>query len=203
MKYSPLLQRAIDVAIETHMGQVRKGKQVPYVTHVLSVGLILARVTDDEEIIAAGILHDTVEDSEGPNQVTVEDLEIDFGKRVAAMVNDVTEPSFAQGYGRARQNKKATWLQRKMAALNHIKDMQHDSKLVKSADVLHNLTELVQDLEKDGDKVWERFNASKADTIKRYNALIPELKRTWSENPLIEDLEAAHKDLMEVVDETE
>jgi (p)ppGpp synthase/HD superfamily hydrolase len=194
MRYSKLIQKAIDFAIDVHevkQKHKRKGKDIPYITHVLSVGLILSRVTDDENIVSAGILHDTIEDCKPEGSVSKEIIEAEFNANVARMVNDVTE-----------QDKSLPWFERKMASLKHIKDMEHDSQLVKSADVLHNLTELVQDLEKDGDVVWERFNASKADTIKRYDALIPELKRVWSENLLLEDLEAAHQDLKELVHET-
>jgi (p)ppGpp synthase/HD superfamily hydrolase len=194
MIYSPLLQKAIDFAIKTHWQndkQYRKGKDNPYITHPLSVALILSQAGAEEDVIIAGILHDTVEDSKEPYKVTNKEIKEKFGPKVAALVDAVTE-----------KDRSADWLTRKMKALEHIKHMDHDALLLKSADVLHNLTELVQDLKKDGDMVWERFNASKADTIKRYNALIPELKRVWLENPLIEDLEAAHQDLMELVDET-
>lgn len=187
MRYSKLIQLATDFAIDVHevkQKHKRKGKDIPYIVHVLSVGLILSLVTDDDNIIAAGILHDTIEDCKPEGLVTKEIIEAKFNSSIARMVNDVTE-----------QDKSLPWFERKMAALKHIKYMQHDSQLVKSADVLHNLTELVQDLEKDGDKVWERFNASKADTIKRYNVLIPELKGTWPDNPLIKDLISAHQEL--------
>lgn len=194
MRYSKLLQKAIDFATDVHevkQKHKRKGKDIPYITHVLSVGLILARVTNEDDIIAAGILHDTIEDCKPQGSVTREIIGEEFNESVARMVDDVTEPSFAQGYGWAGKDKKSTWLERKMAALKHIKHMEHDSQLVKSADVLHNLTELIQDLEKDGDEVWQRFNASKVDTIKRYDALISELARVWSDNPLLHDLTAS------------
>lgn len=187
MRYSKLIQKAIDFAINVHevkQKHKRKGKDIPYITHVLSVGLILARVTDDENIIAAGIMHDTIEDCKPQGSVTREMIETEFNESIGRMVDDVTE-----------KEKNLPWLERKMAALDHIKHMEHDSQLVKSADVLHNLTELIQDLEKDGDTVWQRFNATKADTIKRYNTLIPELARVWSENPLLDDLTASLQDL--------
>lgn len=187
MRYSKLIQKAIDFATDVHevkQKHKRKGKDIPYLTHVLSVGLILARVTDDQNIIAAGILHDIIEDCQPYGSVTRELIKKEFNESVARMVDDVTE-----------KDKALPWLERKMAALEHIKAMSHDSQLVKSADVLHNLSELIQDLEKDGDTVWQRFNASKADTIKRYDALIPELARVWSENPLLHDLTASLQEL--------
>lgn len=188
MRYSKLIQKSIDFATDAHevkQKHKRKGKDVPYITHLLSVGLILARVTDDQNIIAAGILHDTIEDCKPQGTVTRKIIEAEFNESVARMVDDVTE-----------KDKALPWLERKMAALQHIKAMSHDSQLVKSADVLHNLSELVQDLEKDGNTtVWPRFNASKADTIKRYDVLITELARVWPENPLLADLTASIQEL--------
>ena len=181
MIYSPLIQKAIDLAIQVHQPKTRKGKVTPYITHPMTVALILARVTQDENIITAGVLHDTMEDCEPYGSVTKLSLTKTYNKEVARMVNDVTET-----------DKTLPWMERKMAALAHIKDMDHDSLLVKSADVLHNLTDLNQDLEKDGVIVWKRFNASKQDTITRYEKLIPEIERVWTDNPLLKDLLSAH-----------
>lgn len=192
MIYSPLCHKAIEFAARVHQGQTRKGKSTPYIVHALAVGLIIARVSKDENMIAAGILHDTIEDCKPYGSITRDLLAKEFNPQVADIVNDLTEPSFAKGFGRAQQDKKTTWLERKLAALQHIKHMKKDSLLVKSADVLHNLTELNEDLKLDGDKVFAKFNASKADTITRYDKLIPELERVWPENPLIKDLLSAH-----------
>ncbi len=66
MIYTQKIQHAIRFAIKTHEGyqkQKRKGKDVPYITHPLTVGLILAKAGANEDVIIAGILHDTIEDS--------------------------------------------------------------------------------------------------------------------------------------------
>ena len=66
MQYTQKIKEAIRVAIRVHeidQKQKRKGKDVPYITHPLVVGLILARISEDEDVVVAGILHDTVEDS--------------------------------------------------------------------------------------------------------------------------------------------
>lgn len=51
---------AISFAVNAHEGQKRKGKEVSYITHPLSVGLLLASSGAEEEIVIAGILHDTI-----------------------------------------------------------------------------------------------------------------------------------------------
>jgi (p)ppGpp synthase/HD superfamily hydrolase len=111
---------------------------------------------------------------------------MEFNAEIARMVNDVTE-----------QDKSKPWFKRKMEALKHIKHMKHDSLLVKSADVLQNLTELNEDLKKEGILVFNKFNASKEETILRYTLLIPEIKSAWDGNPLVAELELGLAGLLE------
>jgi (p)ppGpp synthase/HD superfamily hydrolase len=190
MIFTLLIQDAISFATKVHELDTktkRKGKDIPYITHPLAVGLILARVSSEDNIIAAGILHDTIEDCEPYGSVTKKLLAQQFNPDVARMVNDVTE-----------QDKSLPWLERKLQALEHIKHMNKDSLLVKSADVLHNLSELNEDLTKDGAAVFEKFNASKADTLTRYDKLIPEIAKAWAKNPLLDDLHEQAKKLVEL-----
>lgn len=181
MIYTPKIQKAINFSIKVHQqdqNQTRKGKTDPYIIHPLTVGLILAKTGAQEDVIVAGILHDTIEDCEPHGSVTKELLEKEFGKDVAEMVNDVTE-----------QDKSLPWEERKRFALEHVKHMKKNSVLVKSADVLHNMTDQISDYEKEGDKMFLRFNASKEKQLLRYTKLIHELKNTWQDNPLLSDLE--------------
>ncbi|KAA3647789.1 MAG: bifunctional (p)ppGpp synthetase/guanosine-3',5'-bis(diphosphate) 3'-pyrophosphohydrolase [Chloroflexi bacterium] len=89
-RYSPvdrdLVQRAYRVAAEAHKGQKRVSGE-PYVSHCVAVSSILAELHVPPEIIAAGLLHDTVEDTD----VTLEDLERDFGAEIAKLVDGVTK----------------------------------------------------------------------------------------------------------------
>ena len=94
-------QKAIRFATSTHSGQTRKGKpDVPYITHPLSVALILSGVGASDDVIIAGILHDTVEDSTGA--VTLEDLRAEFGENVAELVGHVTEKKQVSFLGRTK-----------------------------------------------------------------------------------------------------
>src|SRR5258708_4719539 len=73
--YSPRVQKAVRFATKTHevyQKQKRKGKDIPYITHPLTVGLILARAGASEDVVIAGILHDTIEDSPPAKKVTRE-----------------------------------------------------------------------------------------------------------------------------------
>jgi len=81
-----LVERAYHVAEEAHHGQTRHSGK-PYITHCLEVAGILAEMQAPSEVIAAGLLHDTVEDT----QITLQDLRTDFGETVANLVDGVTK----------------------------------------------------------------------------------------------------------------
>lgn len=181
MIYTPKIQHAIRFAIKTHeeyQKQKRKGKDVPYITHPLTVGLILASAGSNEDLIISGILHDTIEDSVPEKKVTKEMITERFGENVAELVLSVTE-----------QDKSLSWEERKAEALEHIKTFSHDSLLLKSADIIANTSEIVDDYEKDGEEIFERFNASKERIIENYIKTITLIIDKWSESPLVDDLE--------------
>lgn len=181
LKLTSRIERAICTAAILHRGQYRKGEEskIPYIIHPLAVAEILAKYTDDENIICAGLLHDTLEDTEYTKERMIDDFgEAGHDEKIFNMVNDVTE-----------QDKSLPWIVRKKHAFDHIAKMSKDSLLVKSADVLHNLTQLNENIKNHGDVVFNKFNASKEDTITRYRNLIPELLKYWPKNPLKEELE--------------
>lgn len=117
-------------AVRAHDGQVRTGTQFPYVTHPLGVGQILRELyPDNDELEAAGYLHDVVEDTD----VTIEDIENRFGTRVAVLVGGVT--------------RKPGW---------HLDASSHDIVRLKVADVIDNVLDTIRGLRK-GHDVWSRF----------------------------------------------
>jgi len=83
-----LVEKAYVYAAKAHANQIRRSGE-PYLSHPLAVAYILAQMKLDLPTIAAGLLHDTVEDTD----VTVEDLEKTFGKEVAEIVDGVTKIS--------------------------------------------------------------------------------------------------------------
>lgn len=184
--YTNKIKDAIKFSIKTHetdQKQKRKGKDIPYVTHPLTVGLILARVGASEDVVAAGILHDTIEDSMTGKEVTKEELAQRFGDKVAELVDSVSEKKKDPS-----SLKVIPWDERKREALEHIKTFSKDSLLVKSADVLSNTTELIEDYREDGEAVFERFNAPKNLLLQHSLQVISVIIEKWSENPLVEDL---------------
>jgi guanosine-3',5'-bis(diphosphate) 3'-pyrophosphohydrolase len=121
-----LISEAADLAARRHNGMARKGRgNEPYINHLAEVASILAEVTDgsDAELVAAGWLHDTVEDTD----TTREELAQKFGERVAALVVEVTDDmSLPKTKRRQRQ----------------IEDAPHkspDARLIKIADKISNI----------------------------------------------------------------
>ncbi len=91
---SPLLRRAFEHAREAHAGQTLATDGAPYIHHPLSVGALLQEAGYRQEVVAAGLLHDTVEDSE----TRIEDIASRFGDEVAQLVAAVTEPPDVEPY---------------------------------------------------------------------------------------------------------
>jgi (p)ppGpp synthase/HD superfamily hydrolase len=121
-----LVSEAAEFAAHRHTGMTRKGRaNEPYINHLAEVANVLAIVTDgaDAELVAAGWLHDTIEDT----GTTREELEEDFGARVAALVAEVTDD---------------TSLPRSERRQGQIEDAPHkspDAKLIKIADKVSNI----------------------------------------------------------------
>ena len=181
MIYSQKLKNAIKFAIKTHdlyQKQMRKGKDVAYITHPLTVGVILASAGCSEDVVAAGILHDTIEDSTIEKKVTASMLAQRFGDNVAELVSSVSE-----------NDKAKSWDDRKNEAVEHIKDFSQESLLVKSADIVSNVSELVDDYARYGEDVFSRFNAPREKVISNQLRVIDAILRRWVENPLAGDLQ--------------
>jgi (p)ppGpp synthase/HD superfamily hydrolase len=181
MKYTPKIQKAVEFAIKVHETdgkQKRKGKDIPYTVHPLTVGLILADAGAPEDVIVAGLLHDTLEDSIEEYKITKEMINKEFGKNVSDLVFSVTE-----------QEENLSWTEGKLLALNHIKEFSNDSVFLKSADVISNMTEIYSDYQTTGDAMFERFNSSKEKILENYSNVVIALLEKWNENPLYEDLQ--------------
>ena len=180
MIYTSNIKKAIRFSVKTHevyQKQKRKGKDIPYITHPLSVGLILASAGAREEVVIAGILHDTIEDSIPEKKVTQEMLAERFGEEVAVLVASVSEA-----------DKSLSWEERKKEALAHIGAFSQGSLLVKSADIISNTSDLLDDIEREGDGVFARFNAPKGKILQHYLEAIAAILEKWKESPLYDDL---------------
>ncbi len=130
---SEIIQKAKEFAMHEHqrINHVRKYSNQPYQTHLASVAKLVASVTDDEEMIAAAWLHDTVEDT----PATLGDIEQTFGLSVAEMVEDLTDVSKPSDGNRAA---------RKEIDRQHLAQASTRSKTIKLADLIHNGADIVK-----------------------------------------------------------
>jgi GTP diphosphokinase / guanosine-3',5'-bis(diphosphate) 3'-diphosphatase len=165
---------AMYFATNKHLEQKRKDKATPYISHPLAVAVILSEITDDEDVIAAGVLHDVMEEA----GITKKELISLFGEKVAKIVVACSE-----------QDKTKSWAVRKNETLKSIKTMDSESVLVKTADILHNTYETVRKVKENGTGFFENFNADAKTKIKHERVRIEELKKYHKDNPLLKEIE--------------
>ena len=89
MNLSPRFSEALVYACEIHLGQIRKGTEIPYIAHLLGVTAIALEYGADEDQAIAALLHDAAEDAGG--EPRVQDIRRRFGQRVADYVRDCTD----------------------------------------------------------------------------------------------------------------
>lgn len=146
-------QRYIDAlgwAAELHRRQQRKGKPVPYISHLIAVSALIWEDGGDEDQAIAGLLHDAIEDA----GITDGLIAARFGARVAQIVLDCTDTSGAVAAG----GEKEPWLLRKTRTIEHLQSAPLDSLLVSAADKAHNARDMVLDARTDP-AMWSKFNA--------------------------------------------
>ncbi|MEP7358450.1 MAG: HD domain-containing protein [Anaerolineales bacterium] len=178
MSYSPLVDAALIFAARAHRHQVRKGTDTPYIVHPVGVMLLLEHAGEtDPELLAAALLHDTLEDA----GVTLDELAQRFGPRVAEIVLGCTEPDHGS----------ASWEVRKQHTVASLRDAPRDVQLVAAADKLHNLTSMTLEHVHQGDQLWQRFNRGRASIEWYYRAIAASLSATAAgDHPLIQELQA-------------
>ena len=155
-----MIEEAIELAAQAHQGQLRKATETPYVSHPYAVGMMLALAGCPEELIAAGILHDTVEDT----YVILDHIRERFGERVAALVEGCSEP-----------DKSASWEERKRHTLEYLRTAAWEVRVVSCADKLHNIRTIRMAYEQIGDDVWGRFKRGRGEQEWYYRGLVESL----------------------------
>ena len=166
-----LILRAYQRAEQAHQNQKRASGE-PYINHCISVALILAELRVPPEVIAAGLLHDTVEDA----RIKPAHIREEFGEEIASIVEKCTEP-----------DKRWTWRRRKQHTLDSLKKAGVHVKFVACADKLHNIRTIATEYGKVGDRVWKRFRRGREDQKWYYTSLVESLRIT-EVNPSYEKL---------------
>jgi (p)ppGpp synthase/HD superfamily hydrolase len=159
-------ERALGFATRLHAAQLRKGTDIPYISHLIGVaGIVLDNGGGQDEAIAA-VLHDAIEDqaADYPGGATAlrQEIRSQFGERVLDIVEACTD---------AETIPKPPWAQRKQAYIAHIERASDAARLVSCADKLHNARSIVSDLRVVGDAVWSRFKGGKDGSLWYYRQL--------------------------------
>ncbi len=161
---TPFLSWKFEVALQLasglHHKQCRKGTNIPYVSHLLAVASLVLEAGGDEELVIVALLHDAVEDQGG--EPTLDMIQRLFGDRVAGIVRECSDTD---------REPKPPWHERKEQYLKHLQSASRDALLVPAADKLHNARAILADYRQLRDRLWERFNATRADELWYYGKL--------------------------------
>ena len=175
--YSTRVDEALRFVADAFRHRVRKGTSVPYLSHLLAVMVIVAEHGGDEDQMVAALLHDYLEDIDGATPEKVRQL---FGERVVRLVEGLSDSTV---------HPKPPWEERKRAYIANLRREPAELKLVSAADKLHNASSIRRDFRTHGPAVFERFTASREQTLWYYGEVVNALADGWA-HPLLEDLVA-------------
>lgn len=162
MLFSPLVERAMRVAARSHRHQTRKASDLPYISHPAGMAILLARAGfDDDCLLAAALLHDTIEDTDYSTEELAEEFPAEVGRYVAALTERKHDA----------QNRPRPWRDRKEEHLEEVKAAPLEARAIVLADKLHNLGTILYDL-RAGEDIWTRFNASPEDVLWYHRAMV-------------------------------
>lgn len=184
----PRFEEALSLAVRIHQQDLRKSTSIPYLSHLFSVCALVMEDGGDEEEAIAALLHDALEDH--PDQVSLAELEKRFGARVARLVAVCTDtpPDFKGG-------EKPPWRSRKTAYLERLTHEGYPTTRICLADKLHNTRAIVMDHRRLGDKVWQRFRASKADQLWYHRSLVEVFRAGGAPTHLVDELDSLVREL--------
>ena len=173
-----IFDEAIRFAVEKHSGMLRKRESTPYILHPLEVATIVSTISSDEELLAAAVLHDTVEDTD----TTLEEIRRLFGPRVAMLVASETEDK------RRSLPPSESWRIRKEESLEELRHAADPAvRVLWLGDKLSNMRSFYRAWKISGDSIWESFNqsdpAQQAWYYRSIDAILSELKScdAWQE----------------------
>ena len=167
-----LVSEAIVFAVKAHDGMRRKKGQAPYILHPMEAAVIVGTMTEDQNVIAAAVLHDVVEDA----GITLEEIKEKFGQRVWELVGAETEDK------REHLPPGETWRIRKKESLDVLKST-NDMDVLKIwlGDKLANMRSICRDWKVEGHAMWQRFNQKDANEQAWYYRSIAEMTERLSD----------------------
>lgn len=144
-----LVSEAIAFSTKAHDGMRRRNNNVPYILHPMEAGAIVGTMTDRQEVIAAAVLHDVVEDA----GISIEEIGEKFGTRVMELVSSETENK------RDELPPEQSWLIRKQESIEKLRTTDDiDVLRLWIGDKLSNIRAIYRDFAVEGDAVWKKFH---------------------------------------------
>ena len=172
--------RAINTAAWAHDGQLRKGTDLPYVSHVYGVmHLVSQQPGVDENTIIAAVLHDVFEDAS--DKYSIEDMERDFGELATTYVRMISKDKSLN-----------TWQERADDYLSRLDLISSPPLVIAACDKVHNLSSILADYDEVGEELWQRFNSGKESQRWWYCAVYAKIERRLREDYLM-DLPILHR----------
>jgi (p)ppGpp synthase/HD superfamily hydrolase len=176
---------ALQFAAAVHDGHLRKGTQVAYLSHLLSVSALVMENGGHEDEAIAALLHDAIEDRGNlyasafeveprtGREALKRDIELQFGPEVLAIVRQCTDDEYLPAGRPSQKGTPEEWRKRKMAYLAALREKTDVAVLrVSCADKLHNARAILADYEVEGERLWQRFSVkSKAEQLWYYQGL--------------------------------
>ena len=160
------LEQSIIYATEKLEGRARKVTGYPAVLHSFEVAQILTSMTNDIDVLTAGVLHDVIEDG----NATAEEIEKNFGPRVLELVNSDTETVSST------ECPENTWLERKQSSINFLRNTaDNDIRKLWLADKLSNIRSIANAYSAKGDALWENFHQKDPDMHRWYYTTIADI----------------------------
>jgi ketosteroid isomerase-like protein len=168
---SELMSRAYAFARDAHAGQRHEADGSPYIDHPVAVGRLLYLAGCSEDVVAAGLLHDTVEDT----HVRTEDIERSFGSQVARLVAATTEPADVHPFAA-----------RKEALRRQVTEAGYDAETIFAADKVVNAQTLRRAIAEQGEgQVRERLAHPLDQKVEHYRKTLGLLDDTAESLPLL------------------
>jgi (p)ppGpp synthase/HD superfamily hydrolase len=176
---------ALQFAATLHDTHLRKGTEIAYLSHLISVSALVMENGGDETEAIAALLHDSIEDRgedyfsrflvmprEG-REALKRDIKLLFGPEVLEIVEECTDDEYLPGGQTAKKGTPAEWKKRKSIYLAKLAKQDDRRALrVSCADKLHNARAILADYEVLGDELWSRFTAaSKVQQVWYYDEL--------------------------------
>lgn len=188
MNHTPQIKKAIQFAARKHHGHMRQeAEPLPYITHLISVALLVAEDGADDDVVTAALLHDTIEDT----GTTREEIISAFNERVADLVESVSEPKEKDG-------KPLSWKERKTQYLMQIEKANDGAVVIAIADKVDNIESKLEAFEKEGKFLLGRWKQPVEEYVWYHGESLRIAEIRLSDHPLTKRLAEAHTKEREV-----